>query len=90
MQYIEALCNACTDRYASYGNNSLPFSLPRSISPPLSPSACYAQSDNSSDMQYCWQQHNTSDAVEVSLHPGRQVAWVSNPLWMLDACTFYF
>ena len=26
-QHIEALCNACTDRYASYGNNSLPSSF---------------------------------------------------------------
>ena len=44
MQHIEALCNACTDRYASYGNNSLPssfslttFPLP---TPPLSRLLC--------------------------------------------------
>ena len=48
MQHIEALCNACTDRYASYGNNSLPsfFSLTTFTPPPLSSSACYAHSDN--------------------------------------------
>ena len=48
MQHIEALCNACTDRYASYGNNSLPssFSLTTFPPPPLSSPACYAHSDN--------------------------------------------
>ena len=40
MQHVEVLCNACTDRYGSYGNNSLPssFSLttfPAAISFPL-------------------------------------------------------
>ena len=49
MQHIETLCNACTDRYASYGNNSLPssFSLTTFPPPPLSSPACYAHSDNS-------------------------------------------
>ena len=49
MQHIEALCNACTDGYASYGNNSLPssFSLTTFPPPPLSSPACYAHSDNS-------------------------------------------
>ena len=48
MQHIEALCNACTDRYASYGNNSLPssFSLTTFPPPPLSSPTCYAHSDN--------------------------------------------
>ena len=37
MQHIEALCNACTDRYASYGNNSLPFSFFLTMFPLPSP-----------------------------------------------------
>ena len=48
MQHIDRLCNACTDRYANYGNNSLPssFSLTTFPPPPLSSPACYAHSDN--------------------------------------------
>ena len=49
LQHIEALCNACTDRYASYSNNSLPssFSVTTCPYPPLSSPACYTHSDNS-------------------------------------------
>ena len=32
----------------------------------------------------CWQQHETSDAAAVSLHPGQQVVWMSNPLQKPD------
>ena len=37
MQHIDALCNACTDRYASYGKSSLhsSFSITTSPPPPL-------------------------------------------------------
>ena len=35
MQHIEALCNACTDRYASYGNNSLHSFFSLTTFPPL-------------------------------------------------------
>ena len=38
MRHIEALCNACTDRYASYGNNSLHSSFSLTTSPPPLPS----------------------------------------------------
>ena len=85
MQHIEPLCNACTDRYASYGNNSLSssfsltaFHLP---SPLLFRLLCpqwqlWCHS--------CWQQHDNSDAVAVSLHPGQQVVWVSSTLRKSD------
>ena len=81
MQHIEALCNACTDRYASYGNNSLPSSFSLTTFPHPSP-LLYRLLWPQWQLwwHYCWQQHDTSDAVAVSLHSGQQGVWVSNPL----------
>ena len=81
MQHIEALCNACTDRYASYGNNSLHSSFSLTTFPPASPSLSRLPCPQWQIWwHYCRQQHDTSNAVAVSLHPGQQVVWVSNPL----------
>ena len=85
MQHIEALCNACTDRYASYGNNSLPSSFSLTTFPHASPLLFRLPCPQwQLWWHYCWQQHDTSDAVAVSLHPGRQVVWVSKSLLKPD------
>ena len=81
MRHKEALCTACTDRYASYSNNSLPSSFSITTFPPPSPPLCHLLCPQwQLWWHYCWQQHDTSDAVAVSLHPSQQVVWVSNPL----------
>ena len=85
MQHIEALCNACTDHYASYGNNSLSSSFSLTTFPHASPLLFRLPCPQwQLWWHYCWQQHDTSYAVAVSLHPGRQVVWVSKSLLKPD------
>ena len=76
MQHIEALCNACTECYASYGINSLPSSFSLTTFPPPSPLLSRLLCPQwQLWWHYCWHQRNTSDAVAVSLHPHQQVVW---------------